>query len=117
MIRPRIEEILEAIRDRLQAAGMLAAASRRSVLTGGAAQLPGLAELASRMFGATTRLGRPLGMTNFSEAARGPAFAVAAGLLVYPQFAGREHFEPRRRHARFEPNYIARVGRWLRESF
>jgi cell division protein FtsA len=76
-----------------------------------------LVELASRVFGTTIRIGRPLGMTNFSETARGPAFAVAAGLLVYPQFAGREHFEPRRRHARGEANYLARVGRWLRESF
>ena len=71
----------------------------------------------TRFFGATTRVGRPLGMTNFSETARGPAFAVAAGLAVYPQFAGREHFEPRRRHARGEANYVTRVGRWLRESF
>jgi cell division protein FtsA len=117
MIRPRIDEILEVIRDRLQAANMLAAASRRIVLTGGGAQLTGLCELVSRVFGTTTRVGRPLGMTNFSETARGPAFAVAAGLLVYPQFAGREHFEPRRRHARGEANYITRVGRWLRESF
>jgi cell division protein FtsA len=117
MIRPRVDEILEVIRDRLHAANMLAAASRRIVLTGGAAQLTGLVELASRVFGTTIRIGRPLGMTNFSETARGPAFAVAAGLLVYPQFAGREHFEPRRRHARGEANYIARVGRWLRESF
>ncbi|MEX0590858.1 MAG: cell division protein FtsA [Xanthobacteraceae bacterium] len=117
MIRPRIDEILEMIRDRLQAANMLAAASRRIVLTGGGAQLTGLAELVSRVFGTTTRIGRPLGMTNFSETARGPAFAVATGLLVYPQFAGREHFEPRRRHARGEANYITRVGRWLRQSF
>ena len=76
-----------------------------------------IAELVGRLFGATTRVGRPLGMTNFSETARGPAFAVASGLLVYPQFAGREHFEPRRRHAGGEANYVTRVGRWLRESF
>jgi cell division protein FtsA len=117
MIRPRVDEILEVIRDRLQAANMLAAASRRIVLTGGAAQLTGLVDLVSRAFGTTTRIGRPLGMSQFSETARGPAFAVATGLLVYPQFAGREHFEPRRRHAHGEANYIARVGRWLRESF
>jgi cell division protein FtsA len=117
MIRPRIDEIIEVIRDRLHAANMLAAASRRIVLTGGASQLTGLVEIVSRTFGTTTRIGRPLGMSQFSETARGPAFAVAAGLLVYPQFAGREHFEPRRRHVRGEANYIAQVGRWLRESF
>jgi len=117
MIRPRIDEILEVIRDRLKASNMISVASRRIVLTGGGAQLTGIADLVGRAFGATTRVGRPLGMTNFSEPSRGPAFAVASGLLVYPQFAGREHFEPRRRHARGEANYVTRVGRWLRESF
>lgn len=117
MIRPRVDEILEVIRDRLKAANMLSVASRRIVLTGGGSQLTGLAELAARVFGASTRFGRPLGMTNFSETMRGPAFAVASGLLAYPQFAGREHFEPRRRHARGEANYFMQVGRWLRESF
>jgi cell division protein FtsA len=117
MIRPRIDEILELVRDRLRAANLLALASRRIVLTGGAAQLTGIADLVARVFSATTRIGRPLGMSHFSETARGPAFAVAAGLLVYPQFAGREHFEPRRRHAGGEAGYVGRVGRWLRESF
>lgn len=117
MIRPRVDEILEVIRDRLKAANMLSVASRRIVLTGGGSQLTGIAELAGRMFGATTRFGRPLGMTNFSETMRGPAFAAVSGLAVYPQFAGREHFEPRRRHARAEANYFMQVGRWLRESF
>jgi cell division protein FtsA len=117
MIRPRVDEILEVMRDRLRAANMLAAASRRIVLTGGAAQLTGMPELVGRMFGATTRIGRPLGASGFPEPARGPAFAVAAGLLVYPQYSAREHFEPRRRHASGEANYVTRVGRWLRESF
>ncbi len=117
MIRPRVDEILEVIRDRLKAANMLSIASRRIVLTGGGSQLTGIAELVGRTFGATTRFGRPLGMSNFPEPARSAAFAVASGLLVYPQFAGREHFEPRRRSARGQANYITRVGRWLKESF
>jgi cell division protein FtsA len=117
MIRPRVDEIMEVIRDRLKAANVLSIASRRIVLTGGGSQLTGIAELVGRLFGATTRFGRPLGMSNFPEPARGAAFAVASGLLVYPQFAGREHFEPRRRNARGEANYITRVGRWLKESF
>jgi cell division protein FtsA len=52
------------------------------------------------------------------EEAKGPAFTVATGLLVYPQAAHLEHFEPRRtRHSATGGGYIARVGRWLRESF
>jgi cell division protein FtsA len=65
------------------------------------------------------RIGRPLGVGGLPEDAKGAAFAVAAGLLVYPQTAHLEHFEPRRtRHLRTGTGgYISRVGRWLRESF
>jgi len=39
-------------------------------------------------------------------------------MMVYPQMAHLEHFEPRRtRHSQTGGGYIARVGRWLRESF
>ena len=53
------------------------------------------------------------------DSAKGAAFAVAAGLLVYPQAAHLEHFEPRRRRypKTGTGGYFARVGRWLRESF
>ena len=53
------------------------------------------------------------------EGAKGPAFAVAAGLLVYPQFAYLEHCEPRKTRQLMTgtDSYFSRVGRWLRESF
>jgi len=117
MASPRAEEILEMLRERLHAADMLGPANRRVVLTGGGAELTGLTELAGRLFKTTARIGRPLGISGLNDNARGPAFAAASGLLVYPQFAGFEHFEPRRRHAAGEGNYFLRVGRWLQESF
>jgi cell division protein FtsA len=116
MTCPRAEEILEMLRERLRAADMLGQASRRIVLTGAAAELTGLVELAGRMFKTGARLGRPLGVTGLNDNARSPAFATASGLLVYPQFAGREHFEPRR-HGGGDRSYLVRVGRWLQESF
>jgi len=117
MTCPRAEEILEMLRERLRAADMLGQASRRIVLTGAAAELTGLVELAGCMFKTGARLGRPLGVIGLNDNARSPAFATASGLLVYPQFAGREHFEPRRRHGGGERSYLVRVGRWLQESF
>jgi cell division protein FtsA len=119
IIRPRIEEILEIVRDRLAASPFAAAPRGHVILTGGASQLAGLAELTTQILGRPARVGRPLGITGLPEEARGPAFAVATGLLVYPQAAHVEHFEPRRtRHAMTGTGgYFARVGRWLRESF
>jgi cell division protein FtsA len=65
------------------------------------------------------RIGRPLGIAGLPEAARGSAFAAAAGLLVYPQTAHLEHFEARGQRYLMNGTggYLARVGQWLRESF
>ena len=95
------------------------AARRASSSPAARASSPGLPDLAARILGRPVRIGRPLGIAGLPEAAKGPAFAVAAGLLVYPQAAHLEHFEPRRtRHLMTGTGgYIARVGRWLRESF
>src|SRR5260370_11275315 len=119
IIKPRIEEILEMVGDGRAASPLAAEPSGHVILTGGASQLSGLAELAGRILNRPVRTGRSLGISGLPEEAKGPAFATATGLLVYPQVAHLEHFQPRR-----TPNattgtgsYIARVGRWLRESF
>jgi cell division protein FtsA len=119
IVKPRVEEILEMVRDRLAACPIAADRRGHVVLTGGASQLNGLAELAARLLGRPVRLGRPLGIASAPDAAKGPAFAVAAGLLVYPQAAYLEHFEARRKRQLMTGTggYFARVGRWLRESF
>jgi cell division protein FtsA len=119
IIKPRVEEIVEMVRDRLAQSPFAAEPRGRVILTGGASQLVGLPELAARIIGRPVRVGRPLGISGLPDAAKGPAFAAAAGLLVYPQAAHLEHFEPRRTRQLMTGTggYIARVGRWLRESF
>jgi cell division protein FtsA len=120
IIRPRVEEILELVRDRLAAAGFAAHAGRRLVLTGGASQLTGLPEAAKRILSGQVRIGRPLGIQGLPESAKNPAFSAAVGLLVYPQVMGIEHFEPTRQgllQGTGTDGYIARVGRWLKDSF
>ncbi|SFL89142.1 cell division protein FtsA [Methylobacterium pseudosasicola] len=120
IIKPRVEEVVELVRDRLRDAGFAAQAGRRVVLTGGASQLVGLPEVARRVLQGQVRIGRPLGIRGLPEAAKGPAFSAAVGLLVYPQVAHAEHFEPRG-HGAFaatgSDRYISRVGRWIRDSF
>ncbi len=120
IIRPRVEEILELVRDRLNNSGFAALVGRRMVLTGGGSQLTGLAEAARRILARNVRLGRPLGIAGLPEVARGPAFSTATGLLVYPQIAEMEQFD--RGYDNYFANtgtggYLARVGEWIRHSF
>jgi len=89
------------------------------VLAGGACQLTGLPALARTIVSDQIRIGRPLGVEGLPESAKSPAFAAAVGLMIYPQVAGIEHFEPRRadRGSSGGDGYVSRVGRWLKESF
>ncbi|MDE2361958.1 MAG: cell division protein FtsA [Hyphomicrobiales bacterium] len=120
IIRPRVEEILELVRDRLRKQGHPVHSGSRLVLTGGACQLTGLPESARRILGGQVRVGRPVGVQGLPESGKSPSFAAAVGLLVYPQFAALEHFEPSRERMALAvggDGYLARVGRWLKESF
>jgi cell division protein FtsA len=54
------------------------------VLTGGGAELPGTAELARDVFGASVRVGRPLdAIVGLREALDTPREATVAGLTLY----------------------------------
>lgn len=83
IIRPRLEETLELVKDRLDASGLTRDGASRVVLTGGACQLPGLRELAARILGRPVRLGRPMPLPGVPAESQGPGLAVAAGLLLW----------------------------------
>lgn len=120
IVRPRAEEIVEFVRERLNKAGFPISAGQHVLLTGGTAQLGGLGELSKRVFGTQARLARPVGVQGLPEAAKSPAFASAVGLLVYPQVAGKEFYEAGRRGVlpmTGTGGYFARVGQWLKDSF
>jgi len=89
IIRPRLEETFEMVKDRLDSSGLNRAAGQRVVLTGGACQLAGVREMAGRILGRQVRLGRPLALRGLPDSASGPAFATAAGLLGWAAGQGR----------------------------
>ncbi len=89
IIKPRIEETFEMVRDRLDAAGLGKEGGSRVVLTGGGSQLVGVRELAARVLDRQVRVGRPLPVRGLAEAASGPAFASAIGLLLWGAGEGR----------------------------
>jgi cell division protein FtsA len=119
VIRARVEETLELVRDRLNDSGFSALVGRRIVLTGGGSQLNGMTEAARRILARNVRLGRPLGVSGLPEIARGPAHATTAGMLIYPQIGGIERVGRRQEvyRATGTGGRFGRFGRWLRESF
>ena len=119
IVRHRAEEIFEMVRDRLADSPFAAEPKARVVLSGGACQLTGTLELATRILNRPVRIGRPLGFSRLPNEAKSASFAVPAGLLVYPQYAHLEHVEPRhtRQLRTGTDGYFGKVGRWLREGF
>jgi cell division protein FtsA len=120
IIRPRVEEMLEMVRDMIAQSGFADEVGKRVVLTGGTSQLTGIGETARRILGRNVRLGRPLGIAGLPEAAKGPAFAAAVGLIIYPQVARIEQFQARALaclQMTGTDGYIARMGRWIKDSF
>ncbi len=83
IMRPRVEEILEDVRSRLDAAGFDHLPSQQIVLTGGASQIPGLDGLAPKILGQQVRIGRPMRVRGLPQAATGAAFASAVGLCLF----------------------------------
>ncbi|MEE2997053.1 MAG: cell division protein FtsA [Pseudomonadota bacterium] len=117
IIRPRIEETFELVRESLDVSGLNRVSGRRLVLTGGGSQLHGVQDLASMVLEKQARIGRPLKISGLAEATSGPAFSTCAGLLRYgvEKFAGTIEDAPAKENA--PPSRISRIGHWLKESF
>lgn len=124
IIRSRIEETFEIIRDRFQAAGIEEFSGRRIVLTGGGAQLSGVAQLAEYIFKKRVRIGRPHGLLGLPEIMSGPDFAVSGGLIKQvfsenrevvsgpPDLSGRRY-----RTRRYAGGSIGKSLKWFKENF
>jgi cell division protein FtsA len=82
IIQPRLEEIFEMVRTRLEDSGMDRLVRRRVILTGGASQMPGIRELAQIILDKQVRLGNPVQISGLPDAAMGPSLSTALGLLI-----------------------------------
>ena len=83
VIRQRLEHQMAEIRKALTALRFEGPVGRQVVLTGGGAELKGVADYAQAALGRSVRIGRPRGLTALPEAHAGPAFATLAGLAFY----------------------------------
>jgi len=88
IVQARMEEILETIGHEVQRAGLADLAAAGLVLTGGAANLEGVEQLATEVLHMPVRVAYPQEMSGKKEIIVNPAFATSIGLLSW---AAREH--------------------------
>lgn len=116
IIRPRVEEIIDLVRDRLEKAGFGQLAGR-VVLTGGTSQLTGICEMASQVFGHHVRIASPRPIDGLAEAVSGPAFAGVAGLLRFAVQNAERPIDAALDMAPPPNGWIGRLGHWFKENF
>ncbi|MCV2881338.1 cell division protein FtsA [Actibacterium sp. XHP0104] len=117
IMRPRVEEILEDARARLDAAGFEHLPSQQIVLTGGGSQIPGLDGLASRILGQQVRLGRPMRVQGLPQAATGPAFSSAVGLCLFAAHPQDEWWDFEIPAERYPARSLKRAMRWFKDNW
>ncbi|MEO3414902.1 cell division protein FtsA [Roseovarius sp. CAU 1744] len=117
IMRPRVEEILEEVRARLDAAGFEHLPSQQIVLTGGGSQIPGLDGLASRILGQQVRLGRPLRVHGLPQAATGPGFASAVGMCLFAANPQDEWWDFEIPVDRYPARSLRRAVKWFKDNW
>ncbi len=83
VIRQRLEHLMGDVAKALKDLGFTGPVGRQVVLTGGGAELKGLADYAQGTLGRAVRIGRPRNMAGLPDAHSGPGFATLAGLIHY----------------------------------
>ncbi|PCD03669.1 cell division protein FtsA [Sphingomonas spermidinifaciens] len=82
-IRLRLDRLMQEVQRELKKLNFDDPVGRQIVLTGGGAELKGIADYAQQALGRTVRVGRPRGLSALPEAHSGPAFSTLAGLAMF----------------------------------
>lgn len=117
VMRPRVEEILENVRQILDAAGFEFMPSQQIVLTGGGSQIPGLDGLATRILGPNIRCGRPLRIDGLAHQLTDPSFSSAVGLALFAAHPQDEWWDFETPVDGASARSLRRAYRWIRNNW
>ena len=123
VIEPRYSELLTLVKneifklnDKFAREGLKQQLAAGVVITGGAAQIEGLVEVAEEVFGnIQVRIGKPEHIQGLADDVNSPAYSTAVGLLRYKndEFAGEEDAEPENRFA----SLFSKIKNWIKKEY
>jgi cell division protein FtsA len=125
IVKPRMGEIFDLVKQKLDCLGLPRPLSGGVVITGGGAMLSGAVELASEIFKMPARLGTPIRFANLGglvDEYRAPTYATAIGLVL--EGDKRETDEETDREPvlrplstkRNSPGFLGRVKNWIKDG-
>lgn len=94
ILEPRVEEIFELIKRELTESGFKDLMASGLVLTGGAACMQGMVEVAERILDMPVRVGFPKGISGLVDVVNSPQYATSVGLVLFGtrnRKAGKSH--------------------------
>ena len=114
VVEPRYEELLSLVQAELRRSGFEDMVAAGIVLTGGAAKMEGVVELAEEVFHTPVRLGAPQYVTGLAEVVSNEIHATGVGLLLF----GAQAEAPRSRPSigSLEPIW-QRIKAWFRGEY
>jgi cell division protein FtsA len=122
IIHQRMDEIFNLVLNEIQRAGYAQRLSGGVVITGGAAAMEGVAELAADVFGTGVRIGSPSeNIGGLSDSVDAPRFATVVGLALYGAHRAAAGFSPTSKHRVFAgagvDRFTKRLKTWLEDFF
>jgi cell division protein FtsA len=122
IIHQRMDEIFNLVLSEIQRAGYAQRLSGGVVITGGAAAMEGVADLAADVFGTGVRIGSPSeNIGGLSDSVDAPRFATVVGLALYGAHRAAAGFSPTSKHRVFAgagvDRFTKRLKTWLEDFF
>jgi cell division protein FtsA len=112
IIEPRVTQLFSLVREEIARVGMEESVPAGLILTGGGAQLYGMAEVAQRILQMPVRIGRPRNIGIHAELVDHPMYATAVGLVQHG--AGRlAQVEQAASNGSMVTALLERMSRWL----
>jgi cell division protein FtsA len=122
IIHQRMDEIFNLVLAEIQRAGFAQRLNGGVVITGGAAAMEGVGELAADVFGTGVRIGLPEeNIGGLSDSVQAPRFATVVGLALYGAHRSAAGFAPTGRHKALAgagvDRFTRKIKTWLEDFF
>ncbi|HEX3533510.1 MAG TPA: cell division protein FtsA [Gemmatimonadaceae bacterium] len=122
IIHQRMDEIFNLVLTEIERAGFASRLNGGVVITGGAAAMQGVAELAADVFGTGVRIGSPEeNVGGLSDSVDAPRFATVVGLAIYGAHRAAAGFSPTSKHRALAgvgvDKFTKRLKVWLEDFF
>jgi cell division protein FtsA len=122
IIHQRMDEIFNLVLTEIERAGFAQRLNGGVVITGGAAAMQGVAELAADVFGTGVRIGSPEeNISGLTDSVDAPRFATVVGLAQYGAQRSAAGFSPSSKHRALTgagvDRFAKRVKTWLEDFF